>query len=78
MPRARTPGDRLGSWEEFSLCSSDRRHTAYATAPPGHLVTAEVGHTGAAHEEMKATGAAAGPREVQARRRWSSSSYVPG
>ncbi|MFG2044421.1 hypothetical protein [Dactylosporangium sp. NPDC048998] len=56
MLRARTAADRVGSWEEFDVCSDDGGHTVYLTAPSGYLVTAEFNYTGSDRGMLRGRG----------------------
>src|SRR5258705_8085033 len=54
--RARTSAGSVGSWEQFSICSSDGGHTVYLTAPSGYLVTAEYNYSGTSYGVLRGRG----------------------
>ncbi|GGM65995.1 hypothetical protein ACFFX1_35345 [Dactylosporangium sucinum] len=51
--RARTPGESVGGWEIFNICSQNGGGVVYVIAPSGAVVAAEFGYTGTSFAALR-------------------------
>ncbi|MET7392655.1 hypothetical protein ABZS66_04060 [Dactylosporangium sp. NPDC005572] len=51
--RARTPGESVGGWEIFNICSQNGGGVVYVIAPSGAVVAAEFGYTGSSFAALR-------------------------
>ncbi|WP_238006184.1 hypothetical protein KZZ52_51395 [Dactylosporangium sp. AC04546] len=51
--RARTPGESVGGWEIFNICSENGGGVVYVIAPSGAVVAAEYGYTGTSFAALR-------------------------